>query len=294
MADTLLKSQQAISSLPPQGYMINGKIVPSVASNNLTVALKTLAGNDPSPADPVVVRIADTVRKITAALSFTVNAGTNWLKLGDSYLATKEVDLFVYLYYTSGTLYITASRIAHANTGSDFYLVDRSRETSQLNSTAPGSADATELIGRFAATMSAGAGYTWTVPTFTSANLIQRPIRESRILTYTSAATTAAGSLSDTSYTTAVYKIIGQMIHVNIQFLFDQDSSTSEFIYHTIPFYSVYICNNAARLYPGTGVTQGCTAEASGASVYLRRSDGVFILNCNGNDMRLWVSYPIV
>ena len=33
-------------------------------------------------------------------------------------------------------------------------------------------------IGRFAATLSAGAGYTWSVPTYTASNLIQRPIFE--------------------------------------------------------------------------------------------------------------------
>jgi hypothetical protein len=33
--------------------MLNGKLVASVASNALTIAVKTLAGNDPSASDPV-------------------------------------------------------------------------------------------------------------------------------------------------------------------------------------------------------------------------------------------------
>ena len=51
--------------------MWNGKIVPSVASDNLTVALKTHAGTDPSATDPVYVMIGGVVRTITSALSAT-------------------------------------------------------------------------------------------------------------------------------------------------------------------------------------------------------------------------------
>src|ERR1017187_4009213 len=58
----------------PEGVMFNGKILPSVTSNNLTVALKTLAGNDPSATDPVYCRIGGVMRTITSALSVTINA----------------------------------------------------------------------------------------------------------------------------------------------------------------------------------------------------------------------------
>jgi hypothetical protein len=65
----------------PDTLIINGTFVVSVGSNNLTVALKTLAGNDPSTADPVTVFFrhltlangAYTPVKVTAATSFTVN-----------------------------------------------------------------------------------------------------------------------------------------------------------------------------------------------------------------------------
>ena len=62
----------------PEGFLLNGKIVPSVASNNLTVAIKGLDGNNPSSTNPIYVRIGDTIRSITSALSVTKNAGTNW------------------------------------------------------------------------------------------------------------------------------------------------------------------------------------------------------------------------
>ena len=64
---------------------INGSLVASVAANNLTIALKTNAGADPSPADPVIVPFrsatlasgAPSWLSITAALScviFNTNA----------------------------------------------------------------------------------------------------------------------------------------------------------------------------------------------------------------------------
>lgn len=80
----------------PLGQILNGKFVKSVSSNNLTVALKTLAGNDPSATDPVFVRIGNTVRMITSSLSVTAkNSGTNWFGKGASYFAGNESDFCI-------------------------------------------------------------------------------------------------------------------------------------------------------------------------------------------------------
>lgn len=64
--------------------MLNGKLVASVGSNALTVALKTLAGNDPSADDPVYFVYRDatasnggfTVLKVTAAASLVISSGS--------------------------------------------------------------------------------------------------------------------------------------------------------------------------------------------------------------------------
>src|SRR5690606_19243390 len=61
-----------------EGQMINGKLAVSVNSNNLTVAIKTLAGNDASTSDPIYIMINGVLRTLTTALSVTKNAGTNW------------------------------------------------------------------------------------------------------------------------------------------------------------------------------------------------------------------------
>jgi hypothetical protein len=88
---------QVMQTIGLTGFgMRNGKIVPSVAANVLTVAIKTLAGNDPSTLNPVYVRIGDNIRKITAALNAVTTAMTDhWSRTSYTY------SLFVYLGWDS-------------------------------------------------------------------------------------------------------------------------------------------------------------------------------------------------
>src|SRR6185436_10289424 len=89
------------ANLLPDGYMVNGKLSVTVASNNITVAIKTKSGGNPSTTDPVSVWINGSYRRITAALSVTKNAGTNWFASGSAELATKEIDYFAYLIWNT-------------------------------------------------------------------------------------------------------------------------------------------------------------------------------------------------
>lgn len=169
----------------PRGHLLNGKIVVTDTGSGISVAVKTLSGADPSDSNPVYVRIGDTVRSITSALSRSLADGTNWMNAGSAELATREVDYFVYLVWDSNSsaVGLTFSRIPGANLISDFSA------TTTNNKHCAGYSDFTttdevEVIGRFAATLSAGAGYTWTVPTYTAENLIQRPIYDTRWLTW--------------------------------------------------------------------------------------------------------------
>lgn len=199
----------------PEGTMWNGKIVPSVSSGNLTLSLKTLAGNDPSSSDPVYFRIGDSVREIKAALSVSVSSGTNTMNLGSAELATKEVDLFATLGYnaTDGVV-LGFSRYPGGRQYSDFSTTATNEKYMAVsNRTNAASTDYYEVIGRFAATLSAGAGYTWSVPTFTAINLIQRPIYETRLLSW-QPTYSASGSMTFTSVTTttANYRIVGKRL----------------------------------------------------------------------------------
>lgn len=199
-----------------RGFLLNGKIVPSVASNNLTVAIKGMDGNDPSASNPVYCRIGDTVRTITSALSVTKNAGTNWFNAGSAGLATKEIDYFVYLGYnaTDGVV-IGFARIPYPNEYDDFSATSTNEKYCAISTVTNAAAgDDYENVGRFAATLSAGAGYTWSVPTFTNKNLIQRPIYETRRLSYT---------VNPTGYSTpatisGIYKIMMTDCFVNYSF----------------------------------------------------------------------------
>lgn len=170
---------------PPRGYLINGKIS-VLDSAGITVAIKTLADADPSESDPVFVRIGDSVQTIITALSVSKADGTNWFGSGDTRYATYERDYFVYLGYnaTDGVT-LGFSPFPGASQYSDFSVTTTNEKYCAISTiTTAASTDYYEVIGRFAATLSAGAGYTWTVPTFTAINLKQSPITKSRYLSY--------------------------------------------------------------------------------------------------------------
>lgn len=228
-----------------EGQMINGKISPTVASNNLTLAVKTLAGNDPSASDPVYVMINGSLRTITSALSVTQNAGTNRFNAGSSELATKEIDYFAYLAWDSANSLVRLgfARIPYALIYSDFSGTSTAETFGAFN-TNPGATDSVTVIGRFAATLSAGAGYTWTVPTFTTKNLIQRPIFETRILTW-QPSYSASGSMTWTSVTTrqADYQIIGKLVTIYCSFIGTTGGTTNSQLFFTVPFTSAVTSN---------------------------------------------------
>lgn len=242
----------------PEGFLINGKIVPSVASNNLTVAIKGIDGNDPSASNPVYVRIGDTVHTITSALSVTKNAGTNWCNAGGSELATKEIDYFVYLGYnaTDGVV-IGFSRIPYGVRYGSFSTTTTNEKYCAISTITNAAAeDYYALIGRFAATLSAGAGYTWAVPTFNATNLIQRPVYETNWLTWTPTYS-ASGSLTYTSISTyrARYKVSGGQLLLDFSSAGTTGGTASNTITVTIPFNN----SNGSILYYPAVVGDGAT-----------------------------------
>lgn len=246
----------------PEGFLINGKIVPSVASNNLTVAIKGMDGNDPSASNPVYIRIGDTVRAITSALSVTKNAGTNWCNAGSSELATKEIDYFVYIGYnaTDGVV-VGFSRIPYATLYSDFSATTTNEKYAAISTiTNAAAGDNYQVIGRFAATLSAGAGYTWSVPTFTGTNLIQRPIYESRRLSWSPTLTGFSGT--PTTYT-ATYSVIGTRVRYELYF---SGTSNAADCVASLPF-NAYPSNSGACPFYAP-VTNNGTWEDGVASVY--------------------------
>lgn len=225
----------------PEGFLINGKIDVTVSSNNITLALKTLAGADPSASDPVYIRINGVVRTITAALSVTKNAGTNWFNSGSSAFAAKSIDYFAYLGYnaTDGVV-IGFSRIPFASTYGEFSATTTNEKYCAISTiTTAASTDYYTVIGRFEALLSASASFNWSVPTFTGANLIQRPIYETRTLQW-SPTVDWTGTDPTTPTTTARYKLRGTSCKFDFRQTNTGAGSSNTEVNFTLPFVAAF------------------------------------------------------
>jgi len=246
------------------GQMINGKIVVTVTSNNITLALKGADGNNPSASNPVYCKIGGVIRSVTAALSVTKNAATNWCNAGSSELAAKEIDYFAYLGYnaTDGVT-LGFSRIPYACQYSDFSTTTTDEKYCAISTiTNAAATDYYNVIGRFAATLSAGAGYTWSVPTFTATNLIQRPIWETRWLYWLP---TWGGFSANPTNVLHKYKINSRTIHLSIREAAPGTSNGTSFT-ESLPFTPITETNQVFVSF-GTGqdnsVNCGATISAS-------------------------------
>lgn len=173
MDEALDQHETAINALEnaigSNGGMVNGKIVTSVASSDLTVAIKTLAGTDPSTTDPVYVRIGNTVRSITAALSVTKADATNWFGSGSTGLAALERNYYVYLLWNTTPATDTVTLGFALNPNGLTYADFNNTSTSPLyfafsGSDTPTSTDEMQNVGRFNAILGATATFIWTLP----------------------------------------------------------------------------------------------------------------------------------
>ena len=199
--------------------LINGKIVPTVASNNLTVAIKTLTDTDPSATNPVGIWIGNNLRWITSSLSIAANAGTNWFASGSAELATKEIDYFAYIgYNATDGITLGYARIPYAKLYSDFNTTTTNEKYARISTITNAAAGDNYInIGRFAATLSAGAGYTWTVPAFTNANLIQEPVYETSWLDWTPAYDGGTMTYTSVTLTMSKYRILDRAIQLSFR-----------------------------------------------------------------------------
>jgi hypothetical protein len=250
-----LMNASPVLLIPRHGQMLNGKISVSVSSNNLTLALKTSAGTDPSSTDKVYININGTVRTVTAATSCTLNAATNWFNAGGAELATKEVDYFAYAIWDSNSsvVAIAPARIPYGKLVSDFNSTSTNEKYigNYANYT---STDDVAVLGRFAATLSAGAGYTWTVPTFTSSNLINMPIYETRLLSWAPAWTNLSVGNGTVA---ATYKILGARCYAVVGITFGSTTSISGGVDITFPITRVQtsLASLGSVLFTDTGTS---------------------------------------
>lgn len=198
-----------LSSIFPQGALINGHFVRTVSSNNLTVAIKASNGNDPSSTNPVYIKIGGSIRSITSALSVTVNAGaasgSGTFNLGAAPFVNLEQDVFVYLGYrvSDTSVFIGISRIPYGRVYSDFSATAANEKHLAYSGSAPASTDTVENIGRFNIANSGSASYNWSVPANDIS--INRRTTETRWLTFLPAPTGFSSAPTSTVYR---YKMI--------------------------------------------------------------------------------------
>ena len=195
----------------PVGYLLNGKINVSVASNNLTMSILTNAGATPSVSDPVLVRIGNTVYTITSAMTKTWNAGTNWADMGSSVHATYSHDIFPYVLYnsTAGALDFGWSRLPFLETYADASGTSTNeRYFAFASGSTPASTDELQNIGRVSVTLSASASYNWSITG--TGDVRNEPTYISNYMTFALVAT----GCTSTDAGVGGYMIIDRTVHV--------------------------------------------------------------------------------
>lgn len=219
---------------PSSGGGYKHIITPSITSNNLVLALKYLDGNDPSSTNPLTFRIGNAEYTVTAAMSFTKNAGTNWMNMGGAELASQDVDLFLYaIGETGGSAGIKFgySRIPYATSMSDFVNTTTSEKYIAGNWTNFNGSDYVQNIGRFRARLSAGAGYTWSIP---NSKVISRPIYETDWLAYTPTGSPSSGAFT-TASASGVYNLHGTILDWYGTLTITNNGTGTGAIYFTLP-----------------------------------------------------------
>lgn len=199
------------------------RIVTSVSSWNLTVAIKNYLWNDPSATVPVKIQIGDTVRTITTWSNMSpsnfwwwyVASWSNWLNMWSTELATQEVDIFVYLVRdtTLARVWVLISRIPYATKYFDFHTTQTNEKwTITSPNVNPWWSDQVENIWRFNAILSAT--YQWSLPA--TSVIINRPIYETRHLTAVPTVAFVDWTAPATQQATRFrYKIVGDIMIIS-------------------------------------------------------------------------------
>ncbi len=277
---------QGSSFVPAAGYMHNGFIQPSVAGNNLTLSLVTLAGTNPSATDPVYIRIGGLWRAVTAALTVTAAAATNWFNSGSAELATQEVDYFAYIGFNAvDGVVLGFSRIPYANIYSDFSATSTNERYCRISTILNAAAtDQYAVIGRFTAKLSAGAGYTWTAVASTYANLIQYPIFYTRLLTWAPVITYSGGANNPTSNVVSIarYQLSNFQMMFQIQSLLTRGAgnrtSTIFSLPWTTPSITPYACTDQITAAGIKNAAASYTSTNTAIVVETMAADGFYFL----------------
>lgn len=205
----------------PEGFLYNGRLQVTVASNILTVKIVTESGGDPSATDPVAARIGGTVRYITSALSLSVSGAA--FNANSTQLSGFAVPYWAYLGWRASTssVFLGIARrplgllYSQFNTtvGSDLYM--------PITGAAAAGTDQVTVIDRFVATLT---GTNWSVSG--NASVYGRPVDFSDVMT---AGTAFTGFSVNPTLGTHSYSIQGRSIHGLIRLSANGTSNATTF-----------------------------------------------------------------
>lgn len=236
------------------------KINPSVATNDLTVALTHADGTAPSSTRPLYVRINDTWYSFTAATTYTKNDGTNWHNAGSAELNGNPIDFFLYVIAETGAsagAKIGHSRIAHARTMADFINTTTNEKYIAGNWTNFNSTDKVEVIGRFRAQLSATPNFYWSIA---SALVIHKPIYETDWLIFTPTITGFSANPTNTIYQ---YKVRNTDVILRSRQAANGTSNATTFTM-TTPFTALTLTNAAWQSVAIPSIDNGAATSSPG------------------------------
>lgn len=267
---------------PVDGTVENGKFVVTISSNDLVVTIVDKAGNTPTATSPVNVWIDGLKRSVTSALSVTVADGADTFGAGGVETAAKAIDYFVYLSWrtASSAVVFGISRIPWATLYSHFSGTS-TNATYAAFSTAPASTDVVVNIGRFRATLSAGAGYTWTSVSQsapTAENTVQRPIFETSILTFLPVGTASSGTITTMGTCSGKYQLMGANLSFECSLAITTNGTGAGYFKSSLPF--THIASNKVIAGQETAATNrgtGGLVNTADNQVYWKfSSDGAY------------------
>lgn len=214
------------------------KLAVSVSANDLIVTLQHADGTNPTSTRPLFFRIGGTWRSVTTTTTITIADGTNYFNAGSAELGTKLVGYFPYVIWDSNSSVVALSiaRIPYGRVVTDFSSTT-TNEKHLFNYANFSGTDNVANIGYFEATLSL-TPFTWTVPTFTNANLINEPIFETRWLDWTADfPTSTAMTVTGESIALASYKIDMNRVDYQIRLsAFTIGGTPNTIIINTLPF----------------------------------------------------------
>lgn len=257
----------------PQGFGYNYLLRTTAdgTSGTFTTSLKAIGNVDPSPSNPVILRIGETRRHVMSASNVVLTSGTNWMNCGGPELTTQNVDLFVYAIWESNqsAVRIGVSRIPNARTMGDFVNTSTDERYIKGNYSSFNSDDEVEVIGRVRTSKSGTLG-AWGS---SGGSVFSRPMKETDWLYWTPNIT---GGFSANPTLICRYKLIDNLLHLSQDTTAVGTSNSTGFT-ETIPFRAVNIASYfqySAMPY----VRNNGTLEAAGV-VFASPASNILTLN---------------